>query len=32
MGDRLQVHVVESQHYLVDDVHSLALCEARNLR
>ena len=31
MGDRLQVHVVESQHDLVDDVHSLALCEAGNL-
>ena len=32
VSDGLQVHVVEPQHDLVDDVHCLALCEAAYLR
>lgn len=31
VGDGLQVHVVEPQHYLVDDVYCLALSEAAYL-
>ena len=31
MSDRLQMHVVQAQHDLVDDVHCLALCKAAHL-
>jgi hypothetical protein len=31
MGDGLQVHVVEAQHDLVNDVHGLALSETGHL-